>query len=204
MNAFGVFAAVTNRRCAEPDPARRSRGLLIVDVLAATSAAKAAEGIESLPMRAYNPFNLFVADRQDAWALTYEDAPTRLPLGPGVHVIGNVDPTQPPPAKLRRIAEAAERARAAGVDGVVDALAEVCRSHDGDGGALDDPCVHTPAYGTRSATLLRLGDSDVGSVFRFAEGAPCKTDFVDFTPLLGELGRQARFVTGDSPMRKVS
>lgn len=203
LNASGLFAALTNRRCAELDPARRSRGLLVVEALEAATADEAAEMIESLPNAAYNPFNLLVADRARAWAFTYDGAATRIPLEPGACVIGNADPTLPPPPKLERIARRAERAAAAGAAGALDALAEVCRSHGG-GGALDDPCVHTPLYGTRSSTLLRLGERDGDGVLRFVEGAPCENDYVDYTPLLGRLYRNARFAGGESPVRKVS
>ncbi len=44
----GVFAALTNRPCPEPDPARRSRGLLVTEALGAASAAEAASRLSSL------------------------------------------------------------------------------------------------------------------------------------------------------------
>jgi uncharacterized protein with NRDE domain len=203
LNASGLFAALTNRRCAEPDPLRRSRGLLVVEALEAATADEAAEKIESLPTAAYNPFNLLVADRARAWAFTYDEAPTRIPLGPGAHVIGNVDPTAPPPPKLERVARCAERAAAAGAAEALDALAEVCRGHGNGDDSLDDPCVHTPLYGTRSSTLLRLGERDGDGAFRFADGAPCETEYVDVTPLLGRLCRNARLAGGESPVRKI-
>src|SRR5262249_10657645 len=37
VNALGVFAALTNRRTSEPDPVRRSRGLLVLDALEAAT-----------------------------------------------------------------------------------------------------------------------------------------------------------------------
>ena len=43
LNAAGVFAAVTNRRCDAPDPARRSRGWLVMKALAEPSAERAPE-----------------------------------------------------------------------------------------------------------------------------------------------------------------
>ena len=42
INAQGVFSGLTNRPNPNPDPARRSRGLLVADLLAHPSAAAAA------------------------------------------------------------------------------------------------------------------------------------------------------------------
>ena len=183
----GLFAAVTNRRCGEPDPRRRSRGLLVLDALGAASAREAAEGIETLPSETYNPFNLFVADREWASVITYDGDPRRTDLEPGAHVIGNVDPAAPPPPKLVRQLEQARAAADAGPDRVLDRLAEVCRDHDGGGDPFGATCVHAGVYGTCSSTLLQLSDSNTGGIFRFADGPPCATEYEDFTHLLRDL-----------------
>jgi len=175
LSPRGVFAAVTNLACASPEPGRRSRGLLVVDVLGAGSAREAAEKTENLPMGAYNPFNLFVADRDEA-------------------VIGNAALDAPSPAKVVRLRERVERVAAGPADAVLDALAGLCRDHEpGARGALDAVCVHTECYGTRSSALLRLAEDglrDSRSVFRFADGAPCENGYDDFTFLLRALGRE--------------
>jgi len=77
VNASGLFAAITNRRCDSPDPSRRSRGWLVMEALAEPSAERAAERFARLPGDAYNPFNLFVADRESAHVVTYSDRPQR-------------------------------------------------------------------------------------------------------------------------------
>ena len=43
-------------------------------------------------------------------------------------------------------------------------------------------------YGTRSSTLLWLGEPGTRSEWRFAEGAPCETEYEDRSELLRELG----------------
>jgi uncharacterized protein with NRDE domain len=184
VNAYGVVAAVTNRRCPAPDPSRRSRGLLVMDALRAGSASDAAEVLEELPIDAYNPFNLLVADEDTAHAFSYEGKVQRIDLEPGVHVIGNVHPLERP-AKLERIRAAALRAGAGSPSQVLDSLAEICREHDGEG-ALDSACVHAGPYGTRSSILMRVGGDSSGEL-RFADGAPCQHSYRDFTALLGEL-----------------
>jgi uncharacterized protein with NRDE domain len=97
VNPAGVFAAITNRRAETPDPKRRSRGLLVLAALGAASAAEAADSAAGTPPDAYNPFNLFVADAQRAYAITYGGAAKCIELAAGAHVIGNADLDAPPP-----------------------------------------------------------------------------------------------------------
>jgi uncharacterized protein with NRDE domain len=191
LSARGVFAAVTNIASPDPDPQRRSRGLLVLDALAAGSAREAAEKACGLPLHAYNPFNLLVADAEGMFAISYRDVPRRVGLPDGVAVVGNAPLDAPPPAKLSGLRERALRT-AAGPDGPLAGLAGICRDHsEGARGALDALCVHTPAYGTRSSTLLLLslaGPGDPASQLLFADGPPCATRYEDFTPLLRDLG----------------
>jgi uncharacterized protein with NRDE domain len=195
VNFHGVFAALTNRRSDAPDPARRSRGLLVLDALRAETAAAAADALEDLAIDAYNPFNLLMADAATAHVLSYEGKAVRFDLDPGAHVVGNVHPLDRGSEKLERVRALAERAVDAPEESLLDALAEICRDHDGDG-AFDAACVHAGSYGTRSSTLLRLGGADGGEL-RFAAGAPCQSPYLDFTALLRELdsGRVAERAT---------
>ncbi len=201
-NAKGVFAALTNRPCAEPDPTRRSRGHVVVEALAAPSAELAAKQLASIPPDLHNPFNAFVSDGERAFALVYDGAGSLQELGPGAHVIGNADPNDRSNAKVARVLARAEAAAGLGADDALDALAATCREQgcDAPGGPFGDTCVHTPRYGTRSSLLLRLGSAPVeptGGADRllFADGPPCENDYRDFTSLLRELTHRARYAT---------
>jgi hypothetical protein len=44
-------------------------------------------------------------------------------------------------------------------------------------------CIHTPTYGTRSATVLALEPGRVAH-YLYADGAPCRTPFVEVGGLL--------------------
>jgi uncharacterized protein with NRDE domain len=200
LNQHGVFAAVTNRPTQAPDPTRRSRGQLVLDVLAAASSAAAAEALGRLDRDAYNPFNLFVADGRDAFAAVYESRPELLRLAPGAHVIGNADPDARDVPKVRRTLERAEQVAAGPVASIADGLTAICRTHEDD--ALTSPCVHRGGYGTRSSTLLRLGS--VLDLLQHADGPPCTTAYRDFTPLLASLGAPAETGTGELATRKAS
>ncbi len=203
LNGAGVFAAVTNRPCAEPDPGRRSRGFLAIDALRWTTADEAVEKleIETLEAGAYNPFNLLVADAESCSLITYEGEARRITLGHGVHVIGNADPAAPRTPKLAALDRAAERVAEVEADHVLDALAEICRSHGDNGGVRGAACVHVGEYGTLSSTLLRLGETPSDSVFRYADGAPCSTEYRDFSPLLCDLRRESGYAAGATATR---
>src|SRR4051794_37993031 len=68
INEYGVVAGILNRRTDDaPDPAKSSRGTLLMEVLAAKSAADARRLLEREDADQYNGFNLLVADIDEAW-----------------------------------------------------------------------------------------------------------------------------------------
>ncbi|MFQ5417660.1 MAG: NRDE family protein [Myxococcota bacterium] len=204
LNGTGVFAAVTNRHCSEPDPDCRSRGLLVTDALRFATAREAARDLEGLEDGAYNPFNLLVADREDAFLVTYDGSARQIVLQPGAHVVGNTDPQAPRSPKLSALDRAVAVAAAAAPERVLDELAAICRGHGGNGDVLGDACVHAGEYGTRSSTLLCLADDHDDSVFRYADGAPCGNAYRDYTPLLRDLRRDPGYVHGETATRSVN
>jgi uncharacterized protein with NRDE domain len=203
VNAEGLVAALTNVAGAQPDPGRRSRGLLVLDALEAGSAREAAERVGRVASDAYNPWNLFVGDGREAFAVSWRDEPRRRRLAPGAHVVGNAPLDAPPTPKLARLREQAQRLAGRSLPDALAGLAELCRGHES-GDPLGSACVHTERYGTRSSALLAVADRDGASELRFAEGPPCQQEYRVFTPLLHELARGARRVEGESAARKVS
>jgi uncharacterized protein with NRDE domain len=195
VNAARVFAGLTNRPAASRDPERRSRGLLLLDALRFGSAAAAAEALERTPAGAYNPFNLFVADGEDAFVATCEEEVSVRGLDAGPHVIGNADPDDTAVPKVGRLMAEARAAAALPVDAVLGFLGGVCGRHEGTPRPLDETCIHTSVYGTRSSTLLALGEQERDDALRFSDGPPCSAPYLDFTHLLRELGR-VRVATG--------
>ena len=204
LNDAGVFAAVTNRRCQTPDPARRSRGLLVTEALEAPSAAAAAERLRQLPEAAYNPFNLLVADEKHAFAVVYQGSPQVLELAPGAHVLGSGDPDSTATPKAKRLLQRAEQVVSAPEDRLLGLLAQICRDHRGSGDPLEDTCMHTPRYGTRSSMLLRLSSDESQRFFAYSDGPPCTTEYDDLTPFLHELDRRTGYVAGTRTTRKNS
>jgi uncharacterized protein with NRDE domain len=201
LNGMGAFAAVTNRPARLLDPARRSRGQLVLDALAAPSAREAATRAAALGADLYNPFNLFVADREHAFAVVYEGRPRLVPLEPGAHVIGNADPDARDVPKVRRALERAEALAAGPPDRVREGLQTLCREHAAGGDPRQSTCVHLGAYGTRSSTQLRLGSTPR---LEHADGPPCTTPYQDLTALLAELDRTVAADRGEKATRKAS
>lgn len=196
LNGAGLFAGLTNRPTPRPDASRRSRGLLVAEALARGDAESAAEALAGLPDDAYNPFNLLVADGARCFVAVYERSPRVRELGPGPHVVGNTDPDRADHPKVARTLRAAEKVAAGPAARALDALAALCRGHEGAAGPLDDVCIHAGAYGTRSSTLLRRDLARDGDRLRFAGGPPCENEYEDMTTLLHQLDREAGLGAG--------
>lgn len=183
-NDRGVLVAVTNR-WVEGD-GDRSRGLLVEDALGEPTADAAVDRVEAeLEDREYAPFHLVVAD---AAACRLVEHGRNVPgdsavtaLEPGVHAVVNVGydgewfvPEARPEAG-RTQARNAERVRAELQPRDDETAAEWTRRG---GAVLGDHefgvCVHRGRFGTRSSSLVRLGDD---AVYEFADGPPCETPY---------------------------
>jgi uncharacterized protein with NRDE domain len=175
-----------------------------MDVLASQSVEEAGMKLESLEIGAYNPFNLFVADRAERFAITYEQKPRPVRLDSDAIVIGNADPNAAPTPKLEQLERQVEAVSQGSAADVLDGLAGICSSHQGGGDPFRDACVHAGRYGTRSSTLLVLGDHAADHRLRHSDHAPCKTEYQDLTPLLHELGIDARLTGGETLARSIS
>jgi uncharacterized protein with NRDE domain len=189
LNSLGLFVGLTNRPMAVRDPAVRSRGLLVIDALRRDSATAAEEHVRGSRER-YAPFNLLAADGRETWAVRQregEPLETRR-LDPGIHVVCNRDPDDPSSGKVRRIeAMLAELDLSAGLERLVAGLVGVLGAHPEPSNSLENPCVHSSEYGTRSSTVLAVGARQ--RCWQYAGGAPCETKYRDYSRLLDELPR---------------
>ena len=186
----GMFVGLTNRPVAEKPQNVRSRGLLVQDALAQGSAERVAAELERQAREAYAPFNLLAADGRETVLVrrTLEHQSLRA-LDPGIHVVCNRDPEDPTSEKVRRIEkQVASIDLGLAPERLIQELFGVLRSHPSDSNPFENPCVHTGEYGTRSSSVLVLGNSR--RAYWFAEGAPCSTDYRDYTFLLDELRSQ--------------
>lgn len=189
VNDYGVVAAVTNRAGSlGPDPARRTRGELVLEALDHAEAAEAAEALAALEPRAYRPFNLVVADPVSAWWLRHrgEDsaAVEVLPITPGLHMLTAHELDDPSVARIRhwlpRFREAAPPDPAAGDWSAWQALLGAGPPEDGHGpeaamnlrlpGGVATVC-------SQLAAVPRHPGPEGGPRLWFAPGAPDRTAF---------------------------
>jgi uncharacterized protein with NRDE domain len=198
----GFFVGLTNRRTiGPPEPARRSRGELVMNALHARSVDAVEKLLGGVDATAFNPFNLVFGDARDlriAYGREGDSVVRVHPLSRGLHVLGN-DTLGAPSWKTRRAEELARPLAERPWDELAPALHRLLGDH-----AMPPPedvpeppawmdrdlarrllaiCVHTPVYGTRSATLAAIDAHDVRHL-AFAPGPPCTTPMEDVTSLL--------------------
>jgi uncharacterized protein with NRDE domain len=180
----GLVVAVTNRWLDADREGERSRGLLVRDCLTAPSAEAAVRAVErELDERAYDGFNLVLADDRAAFLLTYDGGLVVTRLDPGVHVVGNVGGVV---NGAERFA-VPERRRSFGEERADSArrIAGALAPEPGESGAswLDrasgvladheyGACLHGDEFGTRSFTRIRTGSPPE---IAYADGPPCET-----------------------------
>ena len=193
----GRFAGVTNQRARqEPSalvsakPAReavreaapRSRGELVLDLVAQGDRDAMRAYVGGLDATLYASGNLMFGDASGADVAYVRRAGTveLVALGRGMHVLTNDRLGSPdfPKADL-----AAQRLAAHAGEPwplVRDAVPAILGDHSMLG--LQALCIHTPVYGTRSATLAAIGAGGTEALL-WADGPPCTTPFVDAMPL---------------------
>ena len=196
LNARGLFVGVTNRFGAATDPARESRGLLVVESLRAESARALHATLASLSPGRFNAFHLLYADARDAF-VTWSDGSVlqQVALGPGVHVVTERSLGGDDRARTELVLDRVRALDAShGVN--VEAIQAILRIH---GGAhpLGGTCVHVPeiGYGTRSSMVLLVAARPEDSRLSWAEGNPCSTHYEDRSGLLGMLARRSSMHT---------
>jgi len=185
VNQHGMVVGLLNRRRAQgPDPTRRSRGLLCLEILQTASPAEAVERLRGLASESYNSFNLLVADARQAFVATNPAGPVQItPLPPGIHLLTNLelnDPTCPRIAKsselFRRLALPAAGALADVLPALRDILSDHTTALDPRATTIDTLCVHRTGYGTRCSSIVAVtGAGDLR--YWHAPGPPCRTPY---------------------------
>ena len=167
----GRVVVVTNVRGALPDPAKESRGALVVDMLRGTGrfADPAAADLDR-----FNAFNLFAAG-DDARLLTNRPKPSIATLETGVHALAN-EPVDRPCPRADRLRAALRDVAAEGGD--PETLLDMLTAEDGPALFL-----RGDIYGTRASTLVAIAaDGRVHMAERRydAGGVPAGTTALNF------------------------
>jgi uncharacterized protein with NRDE domain len=186
LNRHGLFVCVTNRRGAMVDPARKSRGLLVLEALQAQSARGLHQALRELKGDRHNGFHLVYADLRDAF-VTWGDgyAIQQAPLEPGrVHVVTERSFGAGEASREQAVAQAF-----AGLEPDVTAWRTPMTMHASE--PLESACVHADAvgYGTRSSLQLILKRTGVAALW--TDGHPCTNPPKDLSGLAAQaLGSQ--------------
>ncbi|MEO8603822.1 MAG: NRDE family protein [bacterium] len=185
LNAHGMVVGLLNRRRPEgPDPTRRSRGLLCLEVLQSASLAAATALLNAVPPLDYNPFNLLVADAGGARVVASDGRALRITTLPrGVHLLTNLDlndPTCPRIAKSSSRFATLQLPPDGDASALVGPLSAILADHttalDPRATIIDTLCVHRQGYGTRSASIVAISASSAPRYWH-AAGPPCRTAF---------------------------
>ena len=179
----GLLVALANRWVTVPGGGERSRGQLVVDLLAAEGLTAAEETLKGAVETAqYDGFNLLVLDAQRGAGLYAEwDGSLRSErLDPGVSVMTNAGrdgqtyprvPGRPDPQPRAAVAKALKRElqTVSSASAFTDRVRALLASHD------PPVCLHhSDAVGTVSASVFRR-DADGVVTVEHTPGAPCTT-----------------------------
>lgn len=203
-NDAGLFAAITNQRQEDgQDPTLASRGDIVMDALRQSSVEAIEAMLRELDGRRYNGFNLLFGDAREL-RIAYgrrDDEEVRIePLGDGLHVVVNDRLGSERFPKVDRARELVQPHVAAPWDELRGHLETALADHQLPPlEAVEPPpqdsifthemvravqalCIHTPAYGTRSSTLLALSPDGVKH-YLYGEGPSCETTRVELVDL---------------------
>lgn len=169
----GRIVVVTNVRGTAPDPAKESRGALVVDMLRG-------DGRFADPVAAdldrFNAFNLLAVDRPGTRLLTNRPHPRIAAVGPGVHALANETADAPCP-RAERLRAALEAVLTTGAE--PEDLLKLLSPEDAPALFL-----RNPLYGTRASSLLAVdAERHVRMVERRfdADGRAAGTTSLSFT-----------------------
>jgi uncharacterized protein with NRDE domain len=189
INQHGILAGLLNRRNGglENDPNLRSRGLLCLDALRFATAAQAAQFVAGESGRDYNPFNLLIASRQEAFVAYNRWSQIEVvSLTPGLHLLTNLDIDD---FECPRISRSRKQFEELGsrTDFAHDPVALRGELHrlladhstqlDPRSGRPNSLCMQLGDYGTRSSSMIFMGRQPEHIFHFFAAGPPCTSTY---------------------------
>jgi uncharacterized protein with NRDE domain len=184
INAARVIVAVTNRPKSEVPPQVRSRGLLVRDLLALSSARKAANAAaDALAHQSYAGCNIVCADAESLWVVHAGDWLRMRSLSPGFHLLTNGDVNDPTDERIAWVMDQLHEADPRSANEALLTLRQLA-SHAGPPCPI---CVRGSDRGTMASTLHSLGHKKRHGRLLHANGPPDQVPYVDRTDLLWEL-----------------
>jgi uncharacterized protein with NRDE domain len=184
----GIVAGLLNRRAENGgNPNARSRGLLCLDTLRRSTAREAAEFASRERGSDYNPFNLLIVSRTEAFVAYNRGASIEVvEIKPGLHLLSNLDLNDFECPKISasygKFADLGNREYfQRDPVGNRAALGALLADHntqlDPRSGRPNALCLHLENYGTRSSSLIFLRADSTEIAHYFAPGPPCVTAY---------------------------
>ncbi|MFZ0680305.1 NRDE family protein [Candidatus Binatus sp.] len=188
ISEHGIVAGLLNRRAEDGgNPRARSRGLLCLDALRRRTAHEAAEFASRERGSDYNPFNLLMVSRTEAFVAYNRGASIEVvEIKPGLHLLSNLDLNDFECPKISasygKFAELGNRedfqrdpiGHRADLGAL---LADHNTQLDPRSGRPNALCLHLDNYGTRSSSLIFLREDAAEVAHYFAPGPPCVTAY---------------------------
>jgi len=187
VNQHGVFVGICNRRTLEPLGSNRSRGLLVKEVLKATSSGSALDrALDDLCKHQFEACNLVIADRDQAFAIHHETDNEVLDLQPGLNIIGARNMNDP---RDERVQLANRLLTLQTLDSPVKFLAVASKvfARSPNPMARASMVVRGADYGTVSSTLIALGAKPRDAIYQHSDGPADESRYEDYSPLLRDI-----------------
>jgi len=201
FNSAGIVVGLTNlgwRDFMTPRP--RERGEEVSTLLSVQSLNEAQQRLAELPVQEMGPFNIVCATIEgDGFVACSADTLEISTMKQGIHVISNLKPYTPWD-KTDRLDHELRQTMAAVTDTATEAAEtiwplatrlEMSLSRHVDGGSPQHSiCVHTDRdYGTVSSAVMLASPRWSDNIYRYADGPPCQTPFVDLSAELRQIER---------------
>jgi len=177
LNEVGVLTAITNRFALDMALSeKKSRGMIPLLGLEYETAQESVAGLKkNIAPDDYPPFHLLIADKSHAFILWSDGSELHEEtLLPGAHVITERS-FQAQKSDREILLQDYCASHLQGKTPSDEGLADLLGSHSEEG--FEGVCVHVPEvnYGTRSSSIIRLGQDGRWADYLFADEAPCRT-----------------------------
>jgi hypothetical protein len=187
VNQNGLFVGVCNRHRFHPPMGPKSRGVLVKDLLRASSARRAVDMcLDEVSAGNYLGGNFVIADYESAWCVHANDDYEVVQLPPGLSIVagGDVNDMRDERVKLARRLLTLQT-----LDSPVKFLAVASKvfARPSSGPGRPGMVVKESDRGTVSSTLLALGKKPRDAIYQFANGSPDQARYEDFSPLLRDI-----------------
>ena len=187
VNQNGLFVGFCNRHRFHPPMGPKSRGVLVKELLRATSARRAVDMcLEEVSAGNYLGGSFVVADYESAWCVHANDDYEVIQLQPGLSIVsgGDVNDSRDERVKLARRLLTLQT-----LDSPVKFLAVASKvfARPSSGPGRPGMVAKDSDRGTVSSTLLPPGKKPRDAIYQFANGSPDEAKYEDFSPLLRDI-----------------